>query len=171
MQAMTLSIGQVGIDFFAKTMIANHLVSQLAGIHPPDNAPKVANFSRSTFGAVYMYSNIKINLSNGSVRNFSPVYKSVKQLASGSPAGSQFQLLLDVKNFSAVYDWVESYDYTYCFQTEGWPVCSSGHSPDKKYSYAPQIGNLDVDVITGFEYDKDKNNWNFTTVKVDSRSS
>lgn len=171
MQAMTLSIGQVGIDFFARTLIANHLVSKLAGLRPPDNAPKVKNFSSFHGGIGYNYSNINIRLTNGSLRDFSPTYKSVKQIPAGAPSGSQFELVLDVKNFTANYTWTESYDSYYCIPNEYWPICQSVTVGDKSYSYPPRIGDLSVVVITGFEYQQATNNWVFTTVKVDAAAS
>lgn len=171
MQAMTLSIGKVGIDFFARTLIANHLVSKLAGMHPPDNAPKVKDFTSFHVGVSYLYSKINIRLNNSSVTDFSPVYVGVSQLASGSPAGSQFLLSLDVKNFTVVYNWTESYDETYCIAAGGWPVCNSSHIGDKTYPYRPKIGDMAVQVTTGFEHQAATGKWVFTTEKTQATTS
>ena len=171
MQAMTLSIGQAGIQFFARTLVANHLVSALAAMHPPDNAPKVADFRSSGFGYSASYSKIDIRLSNGKLSGFTPVYQGVAQLSSGTPAGSQFALTLNAANFTADYTWTESYNSFTCYSGGRWPSCHSREVRNQVYGYAPKIGNLAVQVTTAFQYQQSTNTWTITTVSSNAVST
>ncbi|KRA59870.1 hypothetical protein ASD79_10055 [Caulobacter sp. Root655] len=171
MQAMTLSIGQVGIDFFARTLVANHLVSALASMQPPNNAPKVADFFTIGFGYTATYSNINIRLTNGKLKGFTPAYQGVAQLASGTPSGSQFALTLNAGNFTADYTWTESYHAWTCYTGGEFPSCHSRDYKDKVYNYSPKIGNLAVQVTTAFQYQQSTNSWTITTVSSSATST
>ena len=109
MQAMTLSIGAAGVNYFAKSLVANQLAVLLAGLTPPNRTLNIPDFSTYGFGYSCSFSNIVIKLTNGSLKSFAPAYQSVTQLNAGAPLGSQFQLNLAASNFSAKYDWNESY--------------------------------------------------------------
>jgi len=171
MQAMTLSIGQTGIDFFARTLVSNHLVSALAGMTPPNSTPKVANFSSMGFGYSASYSNIDIRLTNGRLNGFTPVYQGVAQLTSGTPSGSQFALTLNAGNFTADYTWTESYHAWTCYTGGEFPSCNSRDVKDKVYNYSPKIGNLAVQVTTAFQYQQSTNSWTITTVSSSATST
>jgi hypothetical protein len=161
MQAMTLSIGQAGVKFFAQTLVVNQLVSTLGGLKPPDRSLPIPDFKSC--------SNININLTNGSLSGFSPSYQGVTQLNAGNPAGSQFALAFRASNFSANYTWAESYHEHIC--TSG----KFGHCFDYDkggtYNYSPSVGELDVTVTTAFQYNQPSNTWAISTVKASSTPS
>lgn len=119
MQAMTLSIGKAGIEFFAQNLVANQLVAKLGTLVPPNSNPVIPDFHTWGFGWTADYSNIKIALTNGKLVNFTPVYTGVTQLGTGTPAGSQFSLGLSATNFTAQYDWNESYHSYGCYMPSG----------------------------------------------------
>jgi hypothetical protein len=167
MQAMTLSIGQTGIKFFAQTLVANRLLTTLGGLKPPNRSLSVPDFTSS--GGAWSYSNIRINLSNGSLGGFSPSYNSVTQLNSGTPAGSQFALDFTAASFTANYTWSESYHQRLC--TGGkFPHCNDS-DPSTTFNYSPSVGSLDVKVTAAFGYNQASNTWAISTVTAAATTS
>lgn len=164
MQAMTLSIGQAGINFFAQNLVGTQLQTLLGGLKPQDNTISVPNFNTFGFGYSCSYSNISVNLTNGSLIGFVPQYTGVQQTAAGTPAGSQFTLNLQASNFTAQYKWSEAAD-EYCCYTGGgeFPACNSDHDTGS-WTYSPQIGQLAVVITTAFQYQASSNTWTITTV-------
>jgi len=159
MQAMTLSIGNAGIAYFAQSLVADELVSKLSALVPPNRTLNPADFKSSGFGYLCQYSKIVIKLSNAKLQNFKPAYQSVAQLPAGTPAGSQFQLKLAANNFSVQYAWAESYDSYCCFSAGCVP-----DSPTGSYTYTPNIGLLSVGVTAAFQYIASSNTWTISTV-------
>ncbi len=79
MQAITLAIGKNGITFFAQHYLADALSALLGKMTPPDKSVPVPNFTGGVVGDSYDYSNIKIKLTGGSLRNFSAALNKVVQ--------------------------------------------------------------------------------------------
>ena len=171
MQAMTLSIGQAGIDFFARTLVANELLQALQGLKPANSSLSVPNFE--TWGAGYncSYSNIKIDLTDGSLSGFSPLYRGVQQLNTGNPPGSQFSLDIAAGNFTANYVWAESYHENCSYPQQGGRPIRKNEDESGKYNYKPGIGNLAVTVLTAFQYQPSDNTWTITTVRTSAVAS
>jgi hypothetical protein len=165
MQAMTLSIGQAGINFFAQTLVANQLLQALKGLKLANSSPSIPDFYSYGFGYNCSFSKIKINLTNGTVSGFSPTYQGVQQQNTGNPAGSQFALSLAASNFTANYSWVESYHEYCCYSGGQFPYCH-GDDNNGNYAYAPGIGNLAVTVLTAFQYAQSTNTWTISTVNT-----
>ena len=163
MQAMTLSIGAAGVNYFAKSLVANQLAVLLAGLTPPNRTLNIPDFSTYGFGYSCSFSNIVIKLTNGSLKSFAPAYQSVTQLNAGAPLGSQFQLNLAASNFSAKYDWNESY-HEYCCYSGGHGAVCNGDDETGGYTYTPGFGTLNVGVTTAFQYNQTSNTWTITTV-------
>jgi hypothetical protein len=171
MQAMTLSIGRAGTEFFAQTLVANQLVTMLGGLKPPNSSPPIPDFNTFGFGFSCSFSRIKINLTNGSLSGFSPSYKGVQQLNAGTPAGSQFALDLSASNFSANYNWTESYHEYCCYSGGGrFPSCH-GNDYNGNYNYSPGFGKLDVTITTAFQYNQQSRTWTISTVNTSAVSS
>jgi hypothetical protein len=167
MQAMTLSIGQAGIDFFARTLVANQLLQALQDIKLANSSLSMPDYHSSTCN----YFNIKIDLTKGSVSGFSPTYQGVQQQNTGNPAGSQFALNLAAGNFTAKYDWEESYSEECCTSgMYGGAYCQTNQY-SRSYGYAPVIGNLAVTVLTAFQYQQSNNTWTITTVSTSAVTS
>jgi hypothetical protein len=163
MQAMTLSIGNAGITYFAQSLVANELVSKLSGLVPPNRTLNVPDFNISGYGYSAQYSKIVINLSNAKLQNFKPAYQSVAQLNAGTPAGSEFQLKLAASSFSVQYAWAESYHKYSCISSGKFPSCG-GYDDSGNYTYNPNIGLLSVGVTAAFQYNPSANTWTISTV-------
>jgi hypothetical protein len=144
MQALTVAIGQTGIQYFAQELVVEELVKSLGGLRPVDRQIGVPNFSNKGFGWKSSFSKIKINLSRGSISGFHPQYRSIAQQPEG-----KFQLDLAAADFKASYAWHESYHEVFVYKRRP-------HSMDKTadFHYEPGVGNLGVTVSLGFVFDQ-----------------
>ncbi len=157
-QALTMSIGKKGITFFAESLVSGVAVAKLKGLTPPDNTMDIPNFSVYGFGYSSSYSKFKIKLSNGRLNNFNPDFSSITQTSGGTPAGSIFDLELAASNFSATFDWKETYDEFTCYNGGKFPSCHSSKG-DSTYSYSPGFGSLNVTIPSEFVYNKTNNTY------------
>ncbi|MDQ5824924.1 MAG: hypothetical protein M3441_12070 [Chloroflexota bacterium] len=146
MQAITVAIAPAGIDYFARQLLVGDLLKALDSLKPPDRSMSVPNFSAFGFGWSASYSNIKINLSNGSLSNFSPVFQSIAQ-----QAGGKFLLNLLSSNFTTNYSWYETYHKYFCSTGGRFPVCN-GSDNNGSYGYGPGVGKLITSVVLAFVY-------------------
>lgn len=158
MQAMTISIGNAGITYFAQSLVADELVGKLSALVPADRTINVPEFTSINCDM----SNVVVKLSNAKMQNFKPVYQSVAQLNAGAPPGSEFQLKLTASGFSVQYAWAETY-HEHCCWGGDWPICND-HDGSGNYPYNPSIGLLSVGVTTAFQYNQSSNTWTISTV-------
>ncbi|MDX1383818.1 MAG: hypothetical protein R3190_09270, partial [Thermoanaerobaculia bacterium] len=153
MQAITIAIGKSGIEYFSRQLVAGKAVAILQGAKPGDKTMSIPNFLVVFFGGSSSYSNFTVSLTDGKLVGFTPAFNQVKQLDSGDPAGSQFDLKLVAGSFSASYGWREKYHVYTCFSGgRVGPICS-GSDEDNSFPYGPAFGSLTVDLTLGFEFD------------------
>ena len=169
MQAITLAIGKQGIDFFTQHYLADALSALLKKMTPPDKIVPVPNFTGGVTGDSYDYSNIKINLTGGSLLNFSAALNKVVQGVGSDGKTPVFNVNMQALNFQAQYNWVETFHYIHTYITIpfGSPVWH--HDPgdsSNRFSYSPGFGQLDVAIVIQFSFNKDKNQWEFTVQKA-----
>ncbi|MBO0902173.1 hypothetical protein [Jiella sonneratiae] len=157
-QALTMAIGKKGVSFFAEQLVSGIAVQQLKSLTPPNNTIDVGSFMVVGFGYSSSYSNFKIALTNGRLNNFSPAFSSATQTGGGDPAGSVFDLVLNANNFSATFDWRETYYVYSCYSGGDFPVCN-GSNGDSTYTYTPGFGSLTVTVPCKFQYDASSNSY------------
>ncbi len=176
MQAITLAIGKQGINFFAQHYLAGALSALLSKMTPPDKSVGVPNFTGGVVGDSYDYSNIKINLNGGSLRNFSAALDKVTQGVGSDGKTPVFNVNMQARNFQALYNWVESFHYMHNYTTVpyGSKIPVWHHDPgdgSNTFSYSPGFGQLDVTIVIQFSFDKDKNQWEFTVQKASPNAS
>jgi hypothetical protein len=176
MQAITIAIGKTGIEFFAEHYLSNTLVTLLSKLKPsPDRNISVPGFKWPLGTAAYTYSNINVILSNGTLNQFKPIYKSITQgVTSDAKKTPIFTLTLEADNFSAQYDWLERYhwDEDYMKQ-EGRFQFPAHDSGDKSTSltYTPGFGSLTSSVVVQFLFDSTKNAWEITVQDASAQTS
>ncbi|MDQ5824923.1 MAG: hypothetical protein M3441_12065 [Chloroflexota bacterium] len=146
MQAITVAIGPTGIDYFARQLLVGDLLKALDSLKPPDRLMGVPSFPVHGHGWSADYSNITINLSNGSLSNFSPVFQSIAQ-----QAGGKFLLNLLSSNFTTNYSWYETYHEVFCTSSDRGPICNDLNNKGT-YSYSPSVGKLTTSVVLAFVY-------------------
>jgi hypothetical protein len=147
MQAVSIAIAPAGVTYFAQQLVAQKLVSTLGNLHPPDKPFSLADFSYSGFGYSAYVSKLGVNLSNGRVTSFTPLYKSVTQ-----QQGGQFVVALNTSSFTVNYNWTEKYHLLSCFPNCYGSNCSDS-DPQSSFNYGPGIGNLATTVTLGFVFD------------------
>lgn len=124
MQAITVSIGQTGINYFMKELVIDDLVFALARARPGDR-----RFSVPPFGSgPSNYTDIIITLTNGSLVNFQPAFQSLVQQPDG-----QLLLTLAATSFFANYQWEEAYNVTTTVSGHDSTSSSSNHE-DRAFS-------------------------------------
>lgn len=166
MQALTISIGQAGINFFCQNIVAAKLAQILKSMVIPDHQIPVGDFTYYTAGASDSFHNINVNLTRGRLQNFTPTYQSVIQLISGTPAGSQFQLKFNAGPFSANYSWNETGSETFCSShggSGGGTYCHSSNV-NNTFNYTPGFDSLAVQVTTAFQYSQATNAYTISGV-------
>ncbi len=176
MQAITLAIGKNGITFFAQHYLADALSALLGKMTPPDKSVPVPNFTGGVVGDSYDYSNIKIKLTGGSLRNFSAALNKVVQGVGNDGKTPVFNVNMQALNFQAQYNWEESFHYMHNYTTVpyGSKIPVWHHDPgdsSNRFSYSPGFGQLDVAIVIEFSFDKDKKLWEFTVQKASPNAS
>jgi len=161
MQTITFAIGTSGIQYFVQQMLVKDLATALSNLKPPAREISVPEFSTQGFGWSAFISAVVINLSNGSLSEFSPSFQALVQNANG-----QFSLTLVANNFSVHYSWAES--YYECLTSIG-----AGSSPNTKcfsgsgsYHYSPEFASLNVPVVLQFQYNKTTSSYDVTVVSA-----
>jgi hypothetical protein len=158
MQAVTVAIGPAGVTYFAQQLVANRLVSTLAGLRPPDKSFSLPDFIAYGVGYTDSVSNLKVNLSSGSLSGFHPLYQSVAQ-----QTGGKFLLSFGAPSFTVNYNWFESYHDYACFPSCYGSNCSSS-DPQNSFGYGPVIGNLATTVTLGFVFDSGSDTYQMNVV-------
>lgn len=169
-QALTMAIGKKGITFFADSLVSGIAVQKLQTLAPPDNTIDVSNFYVAGFGYSSAYSDFRIKLTNGRFSDFSPSFTSATQTGGGDPAGSVFDLVMGASNFSATYDWEETYHVYTCYTGGQFPSCH-GSDEDDKYSYTPSFGGLSVTIPCEFKYDSTNNSYEIVAQSASASTS
>ncbi|MDD0973775.1 hypothetical protein [Pseudomonas fontis] len=159
MQTLTIAIGQVGIDFFCRQFLSPRLQDLIRSMPVPDRLIDVGSFHGSGSGMGTDYSNVKVQLSSGHLQGFNPVYNSVTQLASGTPAGSEFKLEFVASGFSAQYQWHETGKSKECVQSISGSVVCQSHNIDHTYGYTPSFSGLQVQVTAAFQFNPASNTY------------
>ena len=160
MQTLTIAIGQAGIDFFCRQFLSPRLQDLIRSMPVPDRLIDVGSFHGSGSGMGTDYSNVKVALSGGHLQGFSPVYRSVTQLASGNPTGCEFDLEFAASPFSAQYQWHETGKSKECIQNISGTVSCQSRNIDHNYDYAPGFSGLQVQVIAAFQFDTASQTYN-----------
>jgi hypothetical protein len=151
MQAITIAIGKAGIGFFAQQLVAKELVNLLSGLKPPDKTISIGHINIIYSSA----DNIVIKLTQGKLLNFSPAFQSINQ-----QSGGNFPLVMAAGNFSAQYNWEETYKYTFCYLVPSVGImCDDPDNKDKTFTYIPDFSQLTVNVPLQFEYDSQNRRW------------
>lgn len=163
MQALTLSIGQAGIDYFSQSFVSGHLVKLLENMPIANRDIPIGDFNSSGVGFSCSYSNINISLTQGSLQNYTPSYQSVTQVSGGTPSGSQFQLDFNAGTFSANYNWNETGSEEFCSISSFGANCNN-NNVNGNYQYSPQFASLQVQVTLSFQYDASSNTYTITGV-------
>lgn len=173
MQAITISIGKAGILFFAQQYLVDSIHKLLGQVTPPNRTIPIPDFGwiegpESTWG----YTNISVALTNGSLSNFSPAFQSVVQgVSSATPPVPIFTLNFQANNFSALYNWLETYAWSHNWVTWMGRIPTHHHKTGNSstpLSYNPEIGGLGISVIVEFLYNSTTNAWQ---VQVNSTST
>ncbi len=158
MQALSIAIGKAGIEFFAEQFIGNKAANRLSSLKPANKTIPIPPFNTHHPTTMDLYSDIHITLSNGSMVTFHPHYQSIQQLHTGTPPGSTFSLVINAENFSALYNWNETYKDYRCFVLGKYPSC--GKFPgNHNYSYSPSFVSLAVMLTLQFVYQSQSNDY------------
>ncbi|MCA9683107.1 MAG: hypothetical protein KC457_12985 [Myxococcales bacterium] len=111
---MTLAISPDGVNFFIDTIIDPTMLSALQTMTAPDTSFCPDNYTQTGIQAgpysypdTTTYSNIEVQLTQGTLRNFVPVYQGYEQLS-----GGVFRLTYVANNVTADYSWHETYQKT-----------------------------------------------------------
>jgi hypothetical protein len=147
MQAVSVAIAPAGVTYFAQQLLAQKLVSTLGNMRPPDKGFSLPDFSHWSGGTTSYYSNLWIDLSNGSVNGLSPLYQSIAQ-----QPGGKFVAALNGSNFTVNYNWYERYHLQFCSSSSHGTNCYDS-DPRASFGYGPGIGNLASTVTLGFVFD------------------
>nr|MDQ5824921.1 hypothetical protein [Chloroflexota bacterium] len=152
MQAITVAIGPAGVTYFANELVAVDLISALSQLKPPDRNIPIGRIDIDYSNA----QDIRIRLNDGSLSNFSPTFQQV-----GQGSGGQFAITLQAASFEAVYNWEETYKWTFCYNAGGQVgiLCDPTKNKDKSFTYKPSIGGLTVSVPTQFKFDATSQSW------------
>ncbi|MFG2226604.1 hypothetical protein [Streptomyces sp. NPDC048644] len=162
MQTLTVAIGPKGIDFFTRHYVTDVLANDLKGMKFPDHdVPDIADFTiEDTGSTIITCEKLDVNLTDGKLQGFEPVYKDVKQQSDGT-----FTLTYDANNFSVPYTWKETWT-----KDTFTPRTGHDHKPEgpDSFDYKPSIGKLDTTVTVSFSYDSGHNSYD---IKYQSSSA
>lgn len=146
MQAVTIAIGKAGVAKFTNRYLGGVLVGGMSRIQPPGRQFAVPDFTRWSAGCSASFSNIRIDLSGGSLPGFAPAFAGAGQL----PAG-KFQLEIAAPAFSVSYRWHEVYDETFCSSSSHGTFCTPDHG-DQGFGYSAAVASLKAAFTLGFDY-------------------
>ncbi len=153
MQAITIAIGKAGIDFFAQHYLVDQLLQLVKQLAPPNKNIPVADFETSSTTTQDKYTNIQINLQNGSLTGFSPQFQNIAQ-----NAGGIFPLTFLSNRFQVNYQWLENYALHHCDGIGKYWECKDSH-PDNEWPCDPQVGSLTITVNIVFTFNSGTNLW------------
>jgi hypothetical protein len=169
MQAIAISIGKNGINFFAQHYLVGTLLQLLGKLTPPDRAIPIPDF-RWNDGTIsyYKYSQISVSLANGGLHNFSPKFDAIIQ-GVDSKSTPIFTLTFEADNFSAQYAWTENYHWEHWTGTAPMPDGSGNKSTP--FTYSPAFGKLIVPVVVQFSFDASKDEWEITVANTSGQTT
>ncbi len=157
MQAITIAIGKAGIDFFVQNFLVTKLTTLLKELTPPNKQLTVPDF---TGEGASKYQNIVVNLTQGSLPGFNPIFQSVTQGANGN-----FSLTMVTTVFFAEYSWNEQYVYTFCYPYFGAIQCDEPKNENHTYTYQQLIVQLSTVTDIRFTFNSTNNVWQITVQK------
>lgn len=179
MQGITVALFFAGIEYFTKAMVSGDLQQHLKNLQPlPYTVPTIA-------GPLYQYpspgaesrnecTNLNIQISNGSLSNYSPVFQSVYPQGNGT-----FQLAISSSaSFNANYTWNETYTaQPQSFQRGDrfpgyWYNNGSTSQPANKFDYSVGIGSLNATFDFTFTFNELSKSWDLpiTAVTADAQN-
>ena len=173
MQAIAIGIGKNGITFFANHYLVATLLKLLGKLTPPPRTVTVPNFRWVLEGSRWDYSNISIALANGALQNFLPKFDSIVQ-GVDSKTKPIFTLTFEADNFSARYDWTESYHWEHSYYTFKGKIPVHHHdSGDSStpLTYTPGFGKLSATVVVQFSFNAAHNAWEITVSNTTGQAS
>lgn len=151
MQAITIAIGQSGIQFLAQQLISNHIVQLIALCKPPDQYLSVAAIPNDT-------TTISITLTQGIFSSFNPAFQAVVQQSGGA-----FLLTIQAGAFGVSYNWAENF---WKLGEVYVPGGNSGYKPlyqvNKNFAYTPTFNQMSVNIPLLFTYDNETQSWDIS---------
>lgn len=172
MQGLTLSFGQAGIEAFVNQAIKSQLITELAGFTPKNSQIEVGSFEYDGSDTKDDYSGVVIRLTDGSLSGFNMTYTGITQLASGSPAGSQFLLSFATSNqFTVNYNWEETGTKRPAAYVDGRWIWGPKEGFDHSFSYGPAFASLGIQLTVSFQYDSTHNRYNIVNAGVNATPS
>ncbi|HNL37526.1 MAG TPA: hypothetical protein PKH43_00285 [Saprospiraceae bacterium] len=174
MQAISIAIGSAGIHFFAQQFLSEQITNLLKSLTPPDRNIPVDTFSYiDEVGGTWTITNLTIQLSQGVLNGYSPVYQGVEQgLVNGV---ALFTLNFPYSGmFTAAYAWQESYDWedrgAIDVNGKDIPYDHKGNN-SKNYSYNPAFSSLNVQVAVQFAFNTQNNAWEISVQTVTANAA
>lgn len=164
MQGITLALSPEGINFFVTEILTKGSLNQaLNSLKPVDHTVSVpGTIDTPTWldgnGAKWqgVCTNISIQLSNGSIKDITPVASS---LTLEQQQNGVFQMAFSTESFTANYSWEESYTQ----QNQVWMVPmypgipywenqGQPSNPDNTFNYSPGFSSLAITAVFGFTF-------------------
>mgnify|MGYP000198917851 CR=1 FL=1 len=155
MQAITLSISQKGIEYLADKIISSAAIKFLDEMSPPDINIAVDAFSPPPdMSGYYIFRTVNIHLSKGQLSRYKAVFEGIKLLKVSSGVGAKFDLCFSIKDFSAHYQWLESYHLFWKMTRSG---AHKNQVTDKgerlnRYNFSPLFSSLNINAVLKFSY-------------------
>ena len=146
MQAMTLAISSMGIEYFVDQILEPTIYNSLLGLTAPNMTVYPSGYTKTgisaspyTYPDQYTYSDIVVNLTNGTLSNYTPAYQGYTQ-----QSGGVFQLTFLASNVGVNYTWNESYELTTYDPTYNKTTGPDSYSAT--YDFTMTIGTLTLTV-------------------------
>lgn len=172
MQAITIAIGKNGIQFFVNQYLKPALLDLLDNMKPPDYSTTIPDFNATDpFSTPFQtitdeYSNINIQLNQGSFSQFAPTYQSATQGTSGN-GGAVFTLQFSAGPFGVTYQWLETYDMDKDYQSGGVKLAREDiPSFSNTFTYAENFQGMSIQAVVQFAFDTQKNAWVFDVLQT-----
>ena len=129
MQPVTAAVSPAGITYLLQTLLGSQIAKALEQhMTLPDYPLPMADFISTTYAGTIEYSNIKINLSGGTFKNFTPTFGGMAQSTANA---SQFLVTMVANDVEIDYSWIEEYDYEVIITSRTEPAQGGGHAAAK----------------------------------------
>lgn len=178
MQGITVALSPEGINFFVNSLFASN-----GEIEKAINGAALADFQVTVPQDIFFTtgqnegadcSNIKVQFSNGSISNFTPIFQNLQQEKEGV-----FQLIFSSDAFKANYNWLESYtrqNQTYEQSDQPndpgeWVNDGNPYPVSKPFQYSAGIGSLATNANLTFTFDSSKNLWELPVTSITAVAS
>ncbi len=163
MQAISIAIGQAGINFFAQHFLVPQLEQLLGKLTPASRTISVPDFSSQNGDVTLFVSNLSIALSNGSLSGFNPVFQKMAQgVVAGVPA---FTLNFQAFGFAANYNWFEAYHLVTDTFIPPNSESSIPSDPRNTFTYTPVFAGMAITLVIQFAYNSSTKAWEMTAGK------